>query len=48
MVECCVQTMKASLIKIMEEGGRHGFSNINIQDYTPESQTDIASQITEL
>ena len=28
--------------------GRHGFSTFDIQDYTPESQTAIASRITEL
>ena len=28
--------------------GRHGFSTPDIQDYTPESQTAIASRITEL
>ena len=27
---------------------RHGFSTINIQDYTPESQTAITSRIAEL
>ena len=28
--------------------GRHGFSTLGIQDYTPESWTAIASRITEL
>ena len=49
MAERCVQTMKASLIKTMEEGEeRHGLSTLDVQDYTPESQTVIASRITEL
>ena len=47
MAEHCVQTMKASLIKTRGRG-RCGSSTINIQDYTPESQTTIASRITEL
>ena len=48
MAERCVQTMKASLNKTEEEGGRHGFSTLDIQDYTHESQTAIVSRITEL
>ena len=28
--------------------GRHGLNTLDIQDYTPESQTTMASRITEL
>ena len=28
--------------------GNHGFSTLDIQDYTPESQTAITSRVTEL
>ena len=49
MAERCVQTMKASLIKTMEEGEDVDLaSTLDIQDYTPKSQTAIASRVTEL
>ena len=48
LAECCVQTMKTSLIKTIEEGEDVDLVLFNIQDYTPESQTAIASRIAEL
>ena len=47
MEERCVQTMKASLIKTGRRG-RRGFSTLDTQDYTPESQTAITNRVTEL
>ena len=48
MAERCQQTVKASLIKILEEGEDMDFSILDIQDYTPESQTTITSRVSEL
>ena len=45
MGEHCVQTMKASLIKTIEEGEDVDLALLN---YTPKSQTAITSRITEL
>ena len=48
MAERCVQTMKTSLIKTMEEGEDMDLALFDIQDYTSESQTTIASRVAEL
>ena len=47
MVEHFVQTMKASLIKTIEEGEDVDFSTADIQDYAIEPQTPITSRTAE-
>ena len=47
MAERCVQTMKALLIKTLEEG-RCQPSTPNIQDYTPKPQSTITCRVTQL
>ena len=49
LAACCVQTMKASLIKTIEEGEDVNLALLTyMRDYAPESQTAIASRIAEL
>ena len=48
MAEHCVQTMKASVIKTIEEGEDVDLALLTYKDYTSESQTAITSRTAEL